>query len=607
MKTLHVAPGVDLPLSVVTSKAAIMAMTGQGKTYLAKVIAEEMLKHGAQIVVGDYKGEWWGLTSSASGKRAGYNVVVFGGEHADVPMREDSGRAIADVVVNERINAILDVSGFEDDEPKIRFMTEFAYRLFFLNRRPIHFFLDEADEFVPQNPQRGQVRMLGILKRLWQRGRQKGIGGTIISQRPASVHKSLLTQSEILIALRTVGPQDRKALQAWFEAWGTEEQIAEFTRTIASVEDHHAWWWSPKHKLFKIAKARKATTFDSSRTPDAELGEEVEATVRTKHDIARLGKQLAAAVEEEKANDPAVLKKQLADLNDKFNELQIHAAHLELGITHSKAKKQARVVKTQVPVLRAGEDARLLKALDLASRLVDHAPKDLKMAEFQLHKQVDRLKEQIDRAHKLIAAATTPVIEEPAPVSVREGIQRMAGIEKPKVEIDVHAHVNDVREALKGDQGSMSSGDGRRRILSALAQHGGATANKTRVLAGIASMHTFRKYLGNLKSAGLVSGNGTRLALTQRGRDVLGEYTPLPVGKALVTYWLQELSGGHEALFRVLVSKPDYAFPSEELRTSAGIDSEHTFRKYLGRLKTLGLAVPMGAHFTAVAPEFRNL
>lgn len=604
MKELHIGKGVDLPISIVTSKAAIMAMTGMGKTYLAKVVAEEMLAAGAQIVVGDYKGEWWGLSSSASGKRAGYNVVVFGGEHADVPMREDAGRAIADVVVNERINAILDVSGFEDDEPKIRFMTDFAYRLFFLNRRPLHFFLDEADEFVPQNPQRGQVRMLGILKRLWQRGRQKGIGGTIISQRPASVHKSLLTQSEILIALRTVGPQDRKALTAWFDAWGTEEQIDEFVTTIASVPEHHAWFWSPKHKLFVMSKARKATTFDSSRTPDVgEITEEPK--VRTKHDINRLGKELAAAVEEEKANDPAVLKSQVEALTEEVAGLKVHAAHLELGISKAnKARKPGKPYKVKVHVLTQADIKALKRATAANQKVLDTIP------------MIPRL--LADAGHTILAETARLEKVVKAILSVQD--EGRALVETGKA---IEADVEPFPEVLHvprppspgpmvppraSGNGGIGPSDGRKRLLIALAQYGSMSASKLRVVAGIASNHTFRKYLGGLKTAGLVSGGGNHVEIMGQGRVELGgDYKALPTGRALVEYWIGELDGGHASLFKVLVSKPTYAFPADELQKASGIQSEHTFRKYLGRLKTLGLAIPMGAHFTSVAPEFKSV
>jgi DNA helicase HerA-like ATPase len=53
--------------------------------------------------------------------------------------------------------------------------------------------------------------MLGAFKRLWKLGRASGIGGTAVTQRPASLSKDITTQSEILIAHRTIGPQDVKA------------------------------------------------------------------------------------------------------------------------------------------------------------------------------------------------------------------------------------------------------------------------------------------------------------------------------------------------------------------------------------------------------------
>jgi DNA helicase HerA-like ATPase len=82
---------LQLPLDFVTQTQAILAKRGVGKSYTASVEAEEMLKAGQQVVVIDPTGAWWGLKSSADGKHPGFSIVVFGGEHADVPLEETAG------------------------------------------------------------------------------------------------------------------------------------------------------------------------------------------------------------------------------------------------------------------------------------------------------------------------------------------------------------------------------------------------------------------------------------------------------------------------------------------------------------------------------------
>src|SRR6266571_1279755 len=85
---LHISEDISLPTDAVTQTFAILAKRGTGKTYTASVLAEEMLKASQQIVALDPTGAWWGL-------RSGYKVVIFGGEHADVPLEESAGEVVA--------------------------------------------------------------------------------------------------------------------------------------------------------------------------------------------------------------------------------------------------------------------------------------------------------------------------------------------------------------------------------------------------------------------------------------------------------------------------------------------------------------------------------
>jgi hypothetical protein len=570
MAELHIGKGVDLPLSIVTSKAAILAMTGMGKTYLARVMAEEMLKQHVQVVVADYTGVWWGLQSSASGKREGFPVVVFGGDHADVPINEDAGKLIADVVVNERISAILDTSGFEDDAPKVRFMNAFARRLYFANKRPMHWFIDEADEWVPQNPKNDQLHLFSIIKRIWQRGRVKGIGGTLISQRSALVNKSLLSQSDMLIALRTVGPQDRDALAAWFNSWGTEEQIEKFDSTISNLPDHVAWFWSPKHKLFVQAKARTAETFDSGATPDIEREIE-EPERRTKVDVDKLGKQIAKLAEEAKSDDPVVLKKQLAHFKEQFETAKNRYVLLEQRLAKREKKKPVEVAKpVKVPFI----SPKTLKAVRTSVRSLQKARADLANLVVDVQGSADNLQTHLKRADDLFAlAAQYTKKAERVNVGTITSEQALGPIPIGRYE-----------QQPSNETSSASKLTGSRAILVALAQHGPTKVGKLKILSGISSLHTYRKYLGAHRSSGLVRG-GDVVELTDVGRSAVGQYDPLPTGASLLNYWKNELGGGHARILSALIDA-GRVLSYDELGKRAGIASEHTLRKYLGTLRT---------------------
>src|SRR3954466_12902476 len=80
---------------------------------------------------------------------------------------------------------------------------------------------------------------------LVRRGRARGIGVTLVTQRAAVLNKDVLTQVEVLIALRTIAPQDREAIDAWVKVHGTPEQRAELLASLPSLPIGTAWFWSP--------------------------------------------------------------------------------------------------------------------------------------------------------------------------------------------------------------------------------------------------------------------------------------------------------------------------------------------------------------------------
>src|SRR3990167_2728976 len=86
---------VTLPPDVLTHTMAILAKKGAGKTYTAGVIEEEFAKAGLPFVVLDPVGVHYGIRSNRNGTRSDYSVVVFGGEHGDIPIERKMGAADA--------------------------------------------------------------------------------------------------------------------------------------------------------------------------------------------------------------------------------------------------------------------------------------------------------------------------------------------------------------------------------------------------------------------------------------------------------------------------------------------------------------------------------
>jgi uncharacterized protein len=208
---LKLAPKLSLPVDVAGEAIAILAKRGAGKTNTATVLVEELVRAGVQTVVVDPVGAWWGIRSSADGKQKGLEVPILGGQHGDVPLEPTAGALIADVAVDTGESLLLDLSDFPSKAAIGRFVTDFSERLFRRKARTpslLHLVLEEADIVAPQRVKGETARMAGAIEQLVRRGRSRGLGVTLITQRSAVLNKDVLTQADVLIVMRTTGPQD---------------------------------------------------------------------------------------------------------------------------------------------------------------------------------------------------------------------------------------------------------------------------------------------------------------------------------------------------------------------------------------------------------------
>lgn len=258
----------------VTSTNGILAVKGSGKSYFAMDIAEEMLRCGLPFAVVEPTGAWWGLRCGADGDPAGgYPILIVGGSHADVEVHALDGGAVAEWLVDRYpVSLVCDLSLMTPDQQHT-FALGFASRLFFANRRALHVFVDEADEFMPQRPQdKLENACLGAFDRLVRRGRIRGIGLTAITQRSAVLSKNVLSQVGSLFVLRSSSPQDLKAIEAWVSNVLTSERVQNFLVSLGGLQLGHAWYVSPgREPLAERITVRKRRTWDSSRTP--QIGE----------------------------------------------------------------------------------------------------------------------------------------------------------------------------------------------------------------------------------------------------------------------------------------------------------------------------------------------
>jgi hypothetical protein len=361
--------GPKLPASFVTQTQTVLAKRGKGKSYAAMVEAEELTKAALPWVAIDPVGVWYGLRAGRDGRKAGgLPVVVIGGDHGDLPLEPTAGAVVADFVVGERQPTVLDVSNFSQRK-MVGFAADFMERLYERNRDALHFFIEECDTFCPQNPFQGEERSLGAADRIVRRGRSRGLGCSLISQRPQVVSKNLLTQTEMMVVLGFTAPQDIAAVELWFKAHGIgKEEMGRVVASLPKLSKGQAWVSSPDWlKFFGLVQVRAKETFDSSATPEAGA---VTHAIRELADVplAVLRTRMVAVEEEVKANDPKLLRQRIADLERKLGErVEPAVQRVEVPVIdpHEVTRVEQVVARIEADGTRRIEAA---KALDATGR-----------------------------------------------------------------------------------------------------------------------------------------------------------------------------------------------------------------------------------------------
>lgn len=221
-----------LPAAALDERVAIVGTSGSGKTYAAKGWVERLLGAGARVCVVDLLGVWWGLRAGANGVAPGFPVVVFGGRHADVGLEESMGAALGRLVDTRDLACVVDLSELGSAASRRRFMTAFSESLYEANTEPLHLVLDEADLWTPQRPLPEANLLLGRVEEIVRRGRVRGFIPWLITQRSAVIHKDVLSQADILVAMKLTSSQDRDAIGGWIEG---QADRAEGKRILADL------------------------------------------------------------------------------------------------------------------------------------------------------------------------------------------------------------------------------------------------------------------------------------------------------------------------------------------------------------------------------------
>lgn len=456
-------------------------------------------------------------------------------------MREGVRLSPRDVWVN-RLGLAIDAMAHFD--------LETLYRC---NREPLHLIIDEADEVAPQRAHAGVERLLGAAEDIVRRGRVRGLGVSLISQRPAALSKSVLSQVDALILLGVTAPQDTNAVVDWVAQHSEQGQAQQLKASLPALPIGEAWIWSPEWLgITRRIVVRRRETFDSSSTPKAGAARIIPAQWASV-DVADLRRHLEGGDDKDRSDGVVVLRRKLCEL--------------EAALDAERAKAAAPV---EIPVIT---DAQLAA--------VGATVRDLR----ELAGQLAAVSDQLCAA---VANATRPSLSDDAGAG---------GVAAHR------AHWEADLDPAAASSSSARLGKAERQVLTALAQHGVLSAAQIALLTGRSKTSGgFRNCLSKLRSEQLICGRGNAIEITEGGRTMLGHWQPLPEGPELVRWWCAQLPRAARQVLLYLADNPDRAVPLAELAAATNYSATSGgFRNSLSKLRTLGLASGRGE--LKISPE----
>jgi len=557
---LKLADNLEVPLSAVTQPFGFIGRRGSGKTHNAGVLVEQMLGAGAQVVVIDPVGTWYGLRLAADGKTPSpFPIYVLGGQHADLPIEEDQGEQVARVVLETNASVVLDISYMLESERK-RFVTAFLKALFEgakRKRAPRMVVIEEAQTFCPQRLMPGDQHMYAAVVQLVRLGRNFGLGCMLISQRPQSVNKEVLTQVECLCVGQLAAALDRAAIEAWIVENDLDKKWA---RELAKLGKGTMMVWSPSWlgRFEKVTFNRK-TTFDASSTP--EFGQAIEVVELPKLDLAALRAALTKPAEKApkgkggsvQALVESVEHAELVQLREENGKLsgEIERVTVERDQWETTAQGTIEQVRTFLDDLHnLVEPAR--RAFGVPTVLIGAGP--IYKPPITITTREEAEKHGMGDLFSLYEGK--PVVHgTPVPTFKTRQEMEAAGLGEfwpyasdeapPPKQVTVIPITREVSPLPPRPRGKGSElPEGERKVLTAIAQtSGGATREQLTVTTGY-KRSSRDTYLQRLGAKGFVENRGGLLHATRAGIRALGSFEQLPTGDALLQHWLGKLPEG---------------------------------------------------------------
>ena len=555
-----------IPDTVFDQHVIVLGKTRSGKSSVMRLMVEHLLDQGHAACIVDPKGDWWGLKASANGKQAGYPVVIFGGDHADVPLNSRSGAAVAELVATGNRSCIIDLGGWMPGA-RTEFWIDFSSSFFRMHRGRHYLVVDEVHNFCPKgkimDPNSG--KMLHWSNRLASEGLGKGISLLAASQRPQKVHNDFLTSCETLVAMRVIHKADRNAFEDWIDGCGDPEKGPEVVNSLAALKRGEAWVWSPEAEFGpKKIQFPMFATYDSFKAQSSVVPAKLKGWADV--DLVEVTKKLEAVVKEAEANDPKKLQARIRELERQ--KVQVKSP-VSIPTISSKTEREVRQLKQA-----------LKDAMNIIVKIETIGfEKGGVLPEEEMHKLMERIGEQISHMVDTKLSARKAQLEN-LQREAKRTLSRMKQIMEGDVTVQIAARRNEpvsiemprLRPAPQSS-GIVSDGNlsvGEKACLTAAAQYdGGVERNQLSILTGY-KRSTRDAYVLRLKNKGFIQDRGDKILATTEGISALGSFERLPEGPELQDYWRGKLPQGEKKIFEFLLPHKTNPVDRESITDATG-------------------------------------
>ncbi|MFA5445908.1 MAG: DUF87 domain-containing protein, partial [Bacteroidales bacterium] len=205
---------------LVTGRTCIIAQSGAGKSWGIAVLCEQLLQMNIGFCIIDTEGEY------ASLKDVFPAIWVGSDANCDKNIDQMTAQELTQLLheaIYSRDAIIFDVSE-TDMRERVTLLADTLYQIESHVRQPFLLIVEEADKFIPQSGE--SIREIEEISR---RGRKRGLGLMIATQRPSLVTKNVLSQCNNQIIGKLSIENDLKSVRLFFSSVKEVNELTELT------------------------------------------------------------------------------------------------------------------------------------------------------------------------------------------------------------------------------------------------------------------------------------------------------------------------------------------------------------------------------------------